>query len=191
MSFPSLLVSAPGLRDQALAHRQEGYQHQQQGDIGSALAAYQKAAELDPGYAAARVDVGVMLEQMGRLEDAQGAYESALLVDPRCREAHSNLANLHERLGQTEQAVAHWRQRYALGEAGDSWTVKARERLVALGALPADAPAAPVMSTDTTGNPAFAQRAPVSGSGQVAQREFEAYEQSLQDYRSLTGHVIE
>ncbi len=170
LSLPYPLVSAFGLRDQALAYRQEGYQQQQHGDLDAALASYEKAVEFDPAYATARVDVGVVLEQMGRPQDAQGAYESALVVDPDCLEAHSNLASLYEQLGQPEQAIAHWRKRYELGDAQDPWTVKAEERLAALGAL--------------KGFPGpkglwFVRH-------KVVQHELEAHEQSLQDYRSLT-----
>jgi len=135
--FPSSRAFTAGLRDEAVTYRTEGYERQQQGDFAGALAAYQKAAALDPSYPTPHNDAGVLLEQMGQLEEAKRAYEQALVIDPNYPDAHANLAMLHERAGNQDQAVFHWLKRYQLGDAHDPWTARAEERLVALGALKA------------------------------------------------------
>lgn len=128
-------VAAAGLRDQAVAYRQEGYQRQQQGDLDGAVIAYQKAGAIDSGYAAPYNDLGVVYERQGRMDEARQAYEHALMIDPNYLEAHTNLALLYERLGNSDAAIPHWAKRYALGQPGDPWTSRAGERLAALGAL--------------------------------------------------------
>lgn len=128
-------VAAAGLRDEAVAYRQEGYQRQQQGDLDGAVIAYQKAAAIDPGYATPQDDLGIVYERQGRLDEARQAYEHALMIDPNYLEAHTNLALLYERMGNSDAAIPHWAKRYALGQAGDPWTSRAGERLAALGAL--------------------------------------------------------
>ena len=69
---------AAGLRDQAVAYRQEGYAIQQRGDLEGALALYQKSAALDPTYPTPQNDAGVLLEQLGRFDDAKRAYEQSI-----------------------------------------------------------------------------------------------------------------
>ncbi len=131
----SLSVCAATLRDEAYTYRAEGYDAQQRGDKTTALAFYQKAAQLDPTYAAPHNDIGILMEEQGRMEEAERAYQQALRIDPNYLEAHANLAMLYERLGNNELAIYHWLKRYQGGDPYDPWTVRAEERLAALGVL--------------------------------------------------------
>ena len=135
-AFP---VEATGLRDEAVAYRVEGYEAHRRGDAVVAMTAYKKASAMDPTYATPHNDMGVLFEEQGKLEAAQEAYQKALLIDPSYLEAHANLAMLYERMGEKEKAIYHWLKRYQLGEPFDSWTVRAEDRLVALGVLQAHA----------------------------------------------------
>lgn len=169
------------LRDDAVAYRTQGYEAQQRGDRSGAISWYQKAAALDPLYPAPHNDLGVVLEEEGRLEDAQHAYERALALDPQFAEAHSNLALLAERRGDKEQAVSHWLKRYQLGPSTDLWAVKAKERLIALGALSKEAqPQAP----STPELPAVVEVLPQPQS--LVHQEFEAHEQSRREFYAVT-----
>jgi len=170
LSLP-IVVRAASLREEAVTYRQEGYTAQQRGDLEAALTAYQKAAALDPSYPAPLNDAGILYEQQGRLEEARIAYEQALARDPNYLGAHANLALLYERLGQREKAIPHWLKRYELGESDDPWTVRAGERLVALGALSADS---------TTKTRLTSRR-------RVIRQELEANEQSLSDFQAVTS----
>ncbi len=160
---------ATGLRDEAVTYREAGYERQQQGDLDGALAAYQKAASLDPSYPVPRNDVGILYEQRGDLERAKQAYQQALAVDPNYLDAHTNLALLAEQMGDNATATDHWLKRYQLGETEDVWTARAGEHLVALGAM-----------------------ANQGLKGQMANRRhleeqaFQAHEQSLKDYDAVT-----
>jgi Flp pilus assembly protein TadD len=48
-----------------------------------ALFRWEKAAEIDPSYAAAWNNLGIGYEHEGRFEDARKAYEKAVALDPK------------------------------------------------------------------------------------------------------------
>ena len=133
--IPTFVTSAASLREEAVVYRVQGYEAQHRGDNIDAVANYQKAIALDPSYPAPYNDLGVVLEEQGRLEEARLSYQQALAIDPNYLEAHANLAMLYERMGDKEQAIYHWLKRYQLGDPYDEWTVRAEERLTALGML--------------------------------------------------------
>ena len=133
--IPNTSASAEGLREQAASYRQQGYEAQRRGDRANALSNYQKAAALDPSYPTPQNDIGVLLEEEGRLQEAEQAYQQALTLDPNYLDPYANLAMLYERMGEKEKAIYYWMKRYQLGEASDQWTIRAEERLLALGVL--------------------------------------------------------
>lgn len=162
-------VLALSLREEALGYRSQGYEAQRRGDEAGALAFYQKAAALDPSYAVAHNDVGVLLERQGRLEEAGRSYRQALTLEPDYLEAHMNLAMLYERLGNTDQAITHWLKSYQSGDPHDPRTARAHKRLVALGVLKA---------SDMKGA--------LTGRQQLAGQELQAHAQSREEFRMLT-----
>ncbi|HSE93812.1 MAG TPA: tetratricopeptide repeat protein [Methylomirabilota bacterium] len=82
-----------------------------------ALDAYRRVVALDPTYAAAWNNQGLLLHRLGRYEEARRAYDRALEQDPQCAEAAYNLGSLDEDCGDVEGAVAHYRR--ALGLSPD------------------------------------------------------------------------
>ena len=162
--YTTIAVAELSLREEAPIYRAQGYDAQQRGDMIEARSAYQKAVALDPGYAAPHNDLGVLFEQEGRLEEAEVAYRRALTLDPNYPEPHANLAMLYERMGQPEKAAYHWKRRYEMGDAHEPGTRRARERLFGLGPL--------------TAREAARTR-------QVAELEFQRYEQSLKEMHPL------
>jgi tetratricopeptide (TPR) repeat protein len=74
-----------------------------------AIDAYRRVVTLDPSYAAAWNNLGLLLHRMGRYEDARHAYVQAVAADPRLCEASYNLGALAEDLGDLTQAIAHYR----------------------------------------------------------------------------------
>ena len=78
------------------------------GDPGQwkdAVDAYRRVVSIDPSYAAAWNNLGLLLHRMGQYGEAKGAYASALQHDPGLCEAMYNLGSLHEDLGDTEEAI--------------------------------------------------------------------------------------
>src|ERR1051325_10270759 len=74
-----------------------------------AIDAYPRVVEIDPTYAAAWNNLGLLLHRMGHYDDAQEAYATALAQDERCCQAAYNLGSLHEDRGDVELAIRHYR----------------------------------------------------------------------------------
>jgi tetratricopeptide (TPR) repeat protein len=74
-----------------------------------AIDAYRRVVALDPSYAAAWNNLGLLVHRMGRHEEARHAYAQAVAADPRLCEASYNLGALAEDLGDLTQAIAHYR----------------------------------------------------------------------------------
>ena len=75
-----------------------------------ALEAYQRVVTLDPSYAAAWNNLGLLLHRMGRYDEARAAYDTAVVRDPTCAEAAYNLGSLAEDQGDVELGIAHYRR---------------------------------------------------------------------------------
>jgi tetratricopeptide (TPR) repeat protein len=75
-----------------------------------AIGAYRRVVVIDPTYAAAWNNLGLLQHRMGRYEDARRAYSTALEQDPRCAEASYNLGSLDEDCGDVEHAIAHYQR---------------------------------------------------------------------------------
>ena len=185
------IVAAATLRQEAAPYRARGYEAQQRGDNAEALADYQKAAALDPGYPAPLNDAGVVLEDQGRLEDAERWYLKAVSVDPKYLDPHANLGMLYERMGQKTKAIDHWMKRYRLGNSSDPRTIRAKERLTALGALSAPPPPKTPKNVAQPASPpahAFHHARKTNGETRrhLAAQERQNHAQSLKDYHSVT-----
>jgi len=76
----------------------------------SAVDAYQRVLELEPGYAAAWNNLGLLQHRMGHYERAGGCYRSALEADQACPQAAFNLGSLSEDLGDFPTAVGWYRR---------------------------------------------------------------------------------
>jgi tetratricopeptide (TPR) repeat protein len=74
-----------------------------------AVAAYQRVVAIDPTYAAAWNNLGLLLHRMGRYDEAHRAYVAALEQDARCCEAVYNLGSLAEDRADLDGAIDHYR----------------------------------------------------------------------------------
>ena len=79
-----------------------------------AIEAYRRVIAIDPTYAAAFNNLGLLLHRMGRYDDARQAYESALEQDARLCEAAYNLGSLAEDLSDVAAAMKHYRHAHDL-----------------------------------------------------------------------------
>ena len=75
-----------------------------------AIDAYRRVVAIDPTYAAAWNNLGLLLHRMGRYDEAREAYDTAVAQDAECAEAAYNLGSLAEDQGDVEAAVAHYRR---------------------------------------------------------------------------------
>src|SRR5437667_3719869 len=74
-----------------------------------AIDAYRRVVSIDPTYAAAWNNLGLLLHRMGRYDEASEAYLAALDQDPQCCEAAYNLGSLHEDRGEIDDAIQDYR----------------------------------------------------------------------------------
>ncbi|HEV8473734.1 MAG TPA: tetratricopeptide repeat protein [Methylomirabilota bacterium] len=82
-----------------------------------AIDAYRRVVVIDPTYAAAWNNLGLLLHRMGRYDEARASYERALATAEQCAEAAYNLGSLNEDAGDVEAAVDCYRR--ALGVSPD------------------------------------------------------------------------
>jgi tetratricopeptide (TPR) repeat protein len=72
------------------------------------IAAYQKAAELDPSSAGALVNLGTVFFNGHAWGDAEQHYKKALEIDPTYALAHFNLGNLYDEQNDPPNALHHY-----------------------------------------------------------------------------------
>jgi DNA-binding transcriptional MerR regulator len=75
----------------------------------AAIQAYQRALELDPGFADAHCNLGSVFFNQGRRDEARICFERAVEHAPRHLEAHLNLGTLAEEQSADERALRHYR----------------------------------------------------------------------------------
>jgi tetratricopeptide (TPR) repeat protein len=75
-----------------------------------AVEAYGRVIAIDPDYAAAWNNLGLLHHRMGQYRRAGECYRHALGTDDRCIQAAFNLGSLHEDLGEFNIAVAWYRR---------------------------------------------------------------------------------
>ena len=75
-------------------------------DLDGAHAAYTRALELDPEYAAAYVNQGITYAEMGKYERALADFNRALELDPDFAKAYNNRGLTYAEMGDDEQALA-------------------------------------------------------------------------------------
>ncbi len=127
---------------QAMAreYRAQGMDYQRQGDLVTAMSFYQKAVELDPGYAVTYNDLGIVYEAMRFTDRAEECYLKAVKLAPDYLSAYTNLALLYENKRDLEKAGYYWKKRADLGGADDPWAEKARRRLKDIYSVLSDGP---------------------------------------------------
>jgi tetratricopeptide (TPR) repeat protein len=75
----------------------------------SAVDAYERVVALDPTYAAAWNNLGLLQHRMGHYDRARECYEKALGADDTCCQAAFNLGSLQEDLGDFHAAITWYR----------------------------------------------------------------------------------
>ena len=114
-----------------LAHNNLGYHFFTQGKINEAIAEYQAAIAVNPGYTDAHSNLGRTLASQGRYPEAVGHLEAVLRVLPNDVIAHNNLGNTLAILGRHEEAIEHFRAALAVKPdhtaAHNNWALSALE----------------------------------------------------------------
>ena len=77
------------------------------GDASAALAAWQKAAAIDPKSARIQDEIGFLLAVLNRRAEALLYFESALALDPRWAPAHYHVGVAFWIAGDPSKAIPH------------------------------------------------------------------------------------
>jgi tetratricopeptide (TPR) repeat protein len=99
-----------------------------------ALAALERALDVDPGHAAANTQLGILLREDGKFAEAEAAYRRALETNPDHALAHYNLGVLLDiYLRRTAEALEHYEAYQAsLAEPNETvgrWIIDLRRRV--------------------------------------------------------------
>ena len=70
---------------------QIGLQHIQQGQVDLAIAAFERATQLDPNEAAGHYNLGLALRQQGQIQPAANSFYRAIQADPQFAVSYANL----------------------------------------------------------------------------------------------------
>jgi tetratricopeptide (TPR) repeat protein len=115
LSFPAQTEGASAASRAWIARREaenwfeKGLDLEQTGaPIEEVIAAYLKAAEIDPTSAGALVNLGTVYFNAKDWKEAERYYRKAVEVDPEYALAHFNLGNLYDERGDRAQALDHY-----------------------------------------------------------------------------------
>jgi tetratricopeptide (TPR) repeat protein len=98
------------------------------GEKQRAVERYVQAIELDPTFADAWNNRGVLLAELGKNSEACVAFEGALVNRPGDARARYNLADTLDDLGRSADAIPHWKA-YLQLDPHSQWAEHARKRL--------------------------------------------------------------
>jgi tetratricopeptide (TPR) repeat protein len=80
------------------------------GRLGDAVAHYEEALRLKPGYAEAHNNLGNALDSLGRTTEAIAHFEEALRLKPNYVEAHNDLGIALGSVGRTPEAIEQYEE---------------------------------------------------------------------------------
>jgi len=92
----------------ASSHCDYGISFATKGKFQEAVAEFQLANSIDPGYWQAYYNLAQAYEALNMPDGAKKAYEKTLSIEPSCAEAHNNLGILLAESGDTGAATAHF-----------------------------------------------------------------------------------
>jgi tetratricopeptide (TPR) repeat protein len=96
--------------DNSIAHNNLGNALLRKDKVDDAIAQFQQALQINPGYAEAHNDLGAALLQQGKVDEAIAHYQQALQIEPGSGNAHYNLGNVLLRKGKVDDAIAQFQQ---------------------------------------------------------------------------------
>jgi tetratricopeptide (TPR) repeat protein len=97
-----------------MAHTNLGLLLEGEGRTEEAIAQFETALQLRPGYAEGCNNLGVGLSELGLLSEALAQFDRAVRLKPGYAEAHNNIGSILYRLGRTAEAIPQFEQAIGL-----------------------------------------------------------------------------
>jgi type IV pilus biogenesis/stability protein PilW len=104
----------PTATSDALIHFNSGVELYHQRDYAKATQAYRKAIDIDPGYAEAYNNLGIIYQEAGDLDRALSNYRKAIEINPEYEKALNNLGVLLYLKGRYEESIRAFQKALAL-----------------------------------------------------------------------------
>src|SRR5262249_28231960 len=108
-----------------------GNAHREMKHLDKAIAAYTEAIRLNPSFAQAYTDRGVIYYRLDRYDEAIADYEKSLDLRPQHAPTYFNRAGAYRQKGDTVQAIADYSKALELDPA----LVQAKTKLQELGVV--------------------------------------------------------
>ena len=93
-----------------LSYVQAGKYNVQEGDFDEAIAAFEKALEINPNNVEAHLAWGNALMALNKLDEAESHYRRAIALDPQHRHARWLLGAVYEKRGDVAAAIGAYRE---------------------------------------------------------------------------------
>jgi tetratricopeptide (TPR) repeat protein len=126
------IIASNGSMGQSASHARDQYNRgvafARKNEMDEAIECFQKALELDPGFALAQKSLGSALASIGKFEQAIDAYREALAQFPNEPGLHYKLALVLMQKHKTGEAIQHLRRTLELNPKH----TQARKKLNAL-----------------------------------------------------------
>jgi tetratricopeptide (TPR) repeat protein len=119
----ALLVCLPvAAADLAGQYYGDGVNFTNAGQYADALASYDKAVFIQPGYADAWLNRGVVLENLGRYSEAVDSYDKAIVLQPSFAQAWFNRGVALRKLGRYADAIVSYDKAIAINPSyAEAW----------------------------------------------------------------------
>jgi tetratricopeptide (TPR) repeat protein len=86
----------------------------EQNCIEEAITSYRRAISINPDFAEAHCNLGVLFKELGKLDEAAASHYKALAIKPDYAEAHNNLGTVQQDQGLLDEALASHHKAFAI-----------------------------------------------------------------------------
>jgi Tfp pilus assembly protein PilF/predicted Ser/Thr protein kinase len=105
---PAAEATAATVREDPAAHVHLARRYVQQGNVDEAIAEYEAAIDLDPGFVEAYVDLGNLMVREGDFQRGLELFEEALDIEPGHVKAHLSMGDAYLQMGDFDAAAYHY-----------------------------------------------------------------------------------
>lgn len=104
------LPTQAALDEQSVMYKEQGDAHLRQGKLEDATVCYRQAIALNPTYAKAYSNLGLVLKNLGHYGEAEHCLNTALSIDPEIAQAHYLLGTIAQVQDRPEETVSHFQK---------------------------------------------------------------------------------